>query len=379
MGFSDSQLCLQFSKHVADTILIIKVALGSTGVLASLLVVLLIGVMKLYKQFVYRLVLYLMAINALQALFQILELVPIEVTDNNIVLLRNGTGWEDACSVIGYLDIGVVWMGNLVIVWTMLYMLSLSWQLHRLQQASHRVEAQPADRTVRVGEIVGVLFVIFAPFLFNWIPFVMHMYGPSDFMCWIKTVGKNGCGNSKLQHWSIALMAFLFYGPITAIVTFGLVCFIAIIFLLHRTSKYLHGGIRQRYKSSMKEMGMLLIYPLIYSLFCTIMLATRIYTFVHPKSTASDIDHSPFYPLWLLHSIADPGRIVLPALAFLLHPYVWKTFLRQPNCPCRSQDDAVSSYTKYSVPPEDSDISEGINIQPTGDDYGSVNKGVFFN
>ena len=264
MGFSDSQLCLQFSKHVADTILIIKVALGSTGVLASLLVVLLIGVMKLYKQFVYRLVLYLMAINALQALFQILELVPIEVTDNNIVLLRNGTGWEDACSVIGYLDIGVVWMGNLVIVWTMLYMLSLSWQLHRLQQASHRVEAQPADRTVRVGEIVGVLFVIFAPFLFNWIPFVMHMYGPSDFMCWIKTVGKNGCGNSKLQHWSIALMAVLFYGPITAIVTFGLVCFIAIIFLLHRTSKYLHGGIRQRYKSSMKEMGMLLIYPLIY-------------------------------------------------------------------------------------------------------------------
>ena len=119
---------------VVDTIFIIKVALGSTGVLASLLVVLLIGVVKLYKQFVYRLVLYLMAINALQALFQILELIPIEVTeDNNIVLLRNGTGWEEACSVISCLDIGVVWMGNLVIVWTMLYMLSLSWQLHRLQ------------------------------------------------------------------------------------------------------------------------------------------------------------------------------------------------------------------------------------------------------
>jgi hypothetical protein len=70
---------------------------------------------------------------------------------------------------------------------------------------------------------------------------------------------------------------------------------------------------------------------------------------------------------------------VLPALAFLLHPYVWKTFLRQSICPCRSPDDAVSAYTKYSVSPEDSDISEGINIEPTGDGYGSVNTGVFFN
>ena len=375
--FSDSQLCLQFSKHVADIIFIIKVVLGCVGVLASLFVMLLIGIMKVYKQFVYRLVLYLMAVNTLQALFQILELIPIEVTENNNVLVRNGTGWQEVCLVVGYLDIGVVWMGNLVIVWTMLYMLSLSWQLNRLQQAGHRIdrEVQP-DWTARVGEIVGLLFVICGPFLFNWIPFVVHMYGPSDFMCWIKTVGKSGCGNNiKLQHWSIGLMAALFYGPMVAIVTFGLVCFLAIILLLHRTSKHLHGGIKQRYQSSMKEMGMLLVYPLIYSLFCTIMLATRIYTFVHPESN----DHSPFYPLWILHSVADPGRIVLPALAFLLHPYVWKTFLRQSTCPCRSPDDAISAYTKYSVPPEDSDIDEGITIQPTGDDYGSVNNGVFFN
>ena len=131
----------------------------------------------------------------------------------------------------------------------------------------------------------------------------------------------------------------------------------------------------------MKEMGMLLIYPLIYGLFCTIMLATRIYTYVHTAAKPSDIDHSLFNSLWLLHSIADPGRIILPALAFLLHPYVWKIFFRQPICPCRPPDDAVSAYTMYSVSPEGSDISEGISIQPTGDDYGSVNnrESVFLN
>ena len=368
MSFSDSQLCLQFSKHVADTIFIIKVALGSVGVLASLLVILLIGVMKVYKQFVYRLVLYLMAVNALQALFQILELIPIQVTENDYVLVRNSTGWQEVCSVVGYLDIGVVWMGNLVIIWTMLYMLSLSWQLHRLQASNHNETQQ--GRT-RVCEIIGVLFVILSPFSFNWIPFVVHMYGPSDFMCWIKTVGKNGCGNSKIEHWSIALMMVMFYGPIVAIVTFGLVCLVAIILLLHRTSKHLHGGIRQRYQSSMKEMGMLLVYPIIYCIFCSIMLGTRIYAFVHTSTT----DGSPYYPLWILHSVADPGRIVLPALAFLLHPYVWKTFVSRFRS---GLSDAVSSYTKFSVPPEDSDMGEGITIEPTGDDYGSVNSRLFF-
>ena len=363
---SDSEHCLEFSKDVADTIFILKVVLGSFGILVSLLVILLIGVMKSYKQFVYRLVVYLMAVNTLLALFQILELIPLEVTDEDNITIRNGSGWQEACSIIGYLDIGIVWIGNLFIVWTMLYMLSLSWQLHRLKTSQH---SEPQGH-VKVREITGVLLVIFTPFLFTWIPFMMDMYGPSGLMCWIKTDDKNGCSDSKLQHLSVALMMAMFYGPLVAIVVFGFVCMIVIILLLHRTSKHLHGGIRQQYHSCMKEIGMLIVYPLLYCLFCFVMLMTRIYSFTHANSE----NRSPYYPLWIVHAVADPSRIVIPGLAFLLHPYVWKNILSRHFSP-----DVDSAYTKYSVPPEDDDIDEGIIIRPTGDRYGSFNNDLLFN
>ena len=309
---------------------------------------------------------YLMVVNTLLALFQILELIPIEVTEQDYIAVRNGSGWQKACSVIAFLDVGTSWMGNLVIIWTMLYMLSLSWQLHRLKTSRR---SEPQGR-VKVGEIVGVVLMVFSPFLISWIPFVMDMYGPSGLMCWIRTADKNSCGDSRFQHLSAALMMLMFYGPLVAIVVFGLVCMIVIILLLHRTSKHLHGGIRQRYQSSMKEMGTLLVYPLIYCFFCCIMLVTRIYSYTHTYST----DRPPYYPLWIIHSVADPSRIVIPALAFLLHPYVWKSFLNRRS----SSSDVTSVYTKYSVPPEDEDIDEGITIQPTDDNYGSFKSSLLF-
>ena len=371
--FVNDSRCLVFSKKVADVILYMKVILGSVGILTSLLVIILIGVAKVYKQFVYRLVVYLMAVSILQALCQVVELIPIEVTTEEYITIRNGTGWKEVCAILGYLDIVTSWMGNLVIIWTMLYMLSLSWQLHRLQTSQHSEPPDPKiQSTSHVREIVGVLMLLFCPFLFSWIPFVMDMYGPSGLWCWIKTVSENGCGDSKFQHLSLALMMIMFYGPLVAIIVFGLVSMIVTILLLWRSSKHLHGGIRQRYQGSMKEIGIVLVYPLIYCLFCSFLLVNRIYSCTHTNSH----DRPPYYPLWIMHSVADPGRIVIPALALLLHPYVWKNILS-----CRfSSPDVASAYTKYSVPPEDDDIDEGITIRPTvtGDRYGSTRSSLLF-
>ena len=118
---NNSDSYLQFSRDVAQTIFIIKVVLSSFGIFVSLFVILLIGFMKTYKQFVYRLVIYLMAINTLLALFQVLELIPIVVNDENLIVVRNGEGWQEACVIIGYMDTAIVWMSNLLIIWTMLY------------------------------------------------------------------------------------------------------------------------------------------------------------------------------------------------------------------------------------------------------------------
>ena len=365
---ASSDHCLKFSKSIANVVLYLKVTLGSTGILLSFCPIAIIGLSKIYKTFVYRLVMYLMAVNIAQALCQVIELVPVEVTYEDRMIVRNGTGWIEVCALLGYLDIVTSWMGNFVIIWIMLYMLALSWQLHRLQ--SNQQATSPSSNRSHTREIVGVLLLVFSPFLFSWIPFVMNMYGISGLWCFIKTASDNGCYDKDFQHLSLALMMVMFYGPLVGILIFGLVCMVVIIALLRRSSIHLHGAVRQRYQSSMKEIGLVLIYPIVYCLFCFLLLVNRIYSTTHTNTN----DYPQNYPLWIIHAVADPGRILIPALAFLLHPQVWKNVRTCGN----ASKNAPSTYTKFSVPPEGDDISEGYTIRPTDDGYGTAIRNVLF-
>ena len=159
----------------------------------------------------------------------------------------------------------------------------------------------------------------------------------------------------------------MFYGPLVCILAFGLVCMFAIIILLWRSSRQLHGGNRQKSQSSMKEIGLVLVYPVVYWIFCSFLVVNRIYSSTHTNTN----NNRPYYPLWIIHAVADPGRIVIPAIAFLLHPHVWKKVLST----CRASiHHETTMCTGYSVPPEFDDIDEGISIRPKMDDYGSIEK-----
>ena len=368
--FDNETGCFNFSKEYANAIFDVKAVLGSFGILLSLFATGLIIWLKAYKKFVYRLVMYLMAVNIMRALCILMELIPLEVT-KDCVKIRNGTGWTEVCAVLGYLDIVTVWMGNIAIIWIMVYMLKLSWQLHRLQ--SSRYQGTPSSKKSHTREIIGVVFLVVSPFLFSWIPFVKNMYGISGLWCFIKTASDNGCNDKNFQYLSLTLMMIMFYGPLIGILVFGLVCLIAIIVLLRRSSNQLHGAIRQRYRSSMKEIGLVLIYPIVYCLFCFFSLVNRIYSTTHTNSN----DYPPNYPLWVIQAVAGPGRIMIPALAFLLHPRVWKKVLACRN----SSQNFISAQTEYSVPPEDDDISEGFTIRSTNTTnvlYSSTKSNVLF-
>ena len=256
----------------------------------------------------------------------------------------------------------------------MLYMLTLSWQLHRLQSRQNTTPlSQPwnTNNNSHTREIIGVLLLVFSPFFFSWIPFTKNMYGVSGLWCFIKTASDIGCNDKDFQNLSLTLMMVMFYGPLVGILIFGLVCIVVIIVFLRRSSRDLHGALRQRYRSSMKEIGLVLIYPVVYCLFCFLLLVNRIYSTTHTNSN----DYPQNYPLWVIHAVADPGRILIPALAFLLHPQMWKNV--RAICGTSSKN-AVSAYTKYSVPPEDDDISEGYTIHPADGGYGTAVTNVLF-
>ena len=363
------EYCFKSPKKTAEAIFIIKVTLNCVGILASLLVVCLIMISKNYKRFVYRLVLYLMIVDSLQALCQILELTPVQVTEGENVSIKNGTGWLQMCRMLGFLDMVTSWMGNFVIVWIMLYMLAISWKLHQMAVGDNNevnVEQPPnSGQKPSRGymEIIGVLLLVFSPFLFSWIPFTMDMYGLSGLWCWIRTVEKNSCNDSRFAHKSLALIVSMFYGPLVLIIIFGFICMVIIILLLCRSTRNLHGGNRDRYNRGIKNVGVVLAYPVIYCLFCVFLLINRIYS-----STRSE-GHSPNYTLWIIHALADPSLNVIPALAFLLHPHVWKRVSRILQKNNNNNDQQLEENTFY-IPPEDDDIEEGVNIT---DKYGSIN------
>ena len=372
MNCTDNEIwyCFEFSKEKADAIFDIKVVLGSFGVLLSLFAITLIILLKFYKMFVYRLVMYLMAVNIMQALCMIMQLIPVKVTYTDCITIRNGRGWTEVCAALGYLAVVMNWMNNLVIIWIMLYMLKLSWQLHRLQSSKQTNLPNPRQHKLsHVHEIIGVIFLVSSPFLFGWIPFVMHMYGISGLWCFIKTASDHGCNDKNLQTKSLTLMMVMNNGPIMATAIFVLISLILIIVLLRKSSKNLHGAVRLRYESSMKHIGLVLIYPLIYCLCCLFVLINHVYSFIYPSIHTYTNQKRHDYPMWIVHAVADPILVLIPALAFLLHPRVWKKVK-----PCRtSPQNPISAHTKYSVPPEDDDISEGYTIRPTRGLYGSTN------
>ena len=141
---NETECCFEFSKEIKDVIVDIKVAMCSIGVLLSLFATGLIILFKFHRKFVYRLVMYLMVVNIVQAVCIIAQMIPVEVTESdNCMKVKNGSGWAEACAALGYLHIVVDWVHHLVIIWIMLYMLKLSWQLHRLQSSQQVTTLNP--------------------------------------------------------------------------------------------------------------------------------------------------------------------------------------------------------------------------------------------
>ena len=110
MNTSTNLSCYDFSRKEYDAAFYTKLSVASMGVLTSILVVLLILVSKSYKHFVFRLVIYFMVANILQAISHILELIPVTHTHGEVAVRD---GWSAVCSAFGFFDQVTVWMGNM--------------------------------------------------------------------------------------------------------------------------------------------------------------------------------------------------------------------------------------------------------------------------
>ena len=342
--------CLNFTTQTADVVLRVKLSLGIITVVLNLLAILLILVSKKFKDMTFRLVIYLMVTDVLQAVAICLAVIPVTVPDEaHPAQVRNGTVWQVFCTATGFLLMTTMWMGNIVIIWILSHLLLLGWRLNR---AVVKVDGKHKSRIEQMcskqvnWEKWGIIFLIVAPFVIGFIPFSLQpdMYGISGLWCWIKVINANQhCGDLERLTLTVALV--FFYAPLVLIVLFSLLAMTITIVLV------CYGAVRRggqtlidEHQRRMKEIIIVLAYPMLYCTVCLLLLANRIYSLAHPSN-------APFVPLWITHAVADPVRVMLPAVAFLLHPYIWRDLcLKRPSF-------SVSDPLKINSPEGNSNIN----------------------
>ena len=132
----------------------------------------------------------------------------------------------------------------------------------------------------------------------------------------------------KFSNWSMSLIIFIFCGPVMLFSAFVLQCMIAITVFLWRSSKCFASKNCQVYQNSIKQSGIVLVYPVIYFIFCTLLLVNRLYSLTH-----TEVVH-----LWIIQAVADAGRTLIPAVAFFLC-----------HCVCARKSVANSLYIKQKL------------------------------
>ena len=341
MSANGSAACYNFTKMELESAYYTKISIAALGILLSGVVLLLFCISTVFRNFVYRLVFYLMLLNLAEAAILLMEVLPADMQDGEVFIRPN---WGGVCSLFGFLDQIISWMGFTAIVWIMIYMLWLTYHLYKIQDGMlpERINIRKVSKKV---EIVAISSLFITPFVLNWIPFIWGMYGLSGPWCWIKGT-RSACDDITL---GVTLMVLLFHGPIVLIVLFSFISFTVIVIIVCRATK-LKGGNRKKANHVIREMILIVSYPLIYNILCVLLLANRI-----KEAINADQQEPPFFPLWMAEAIADPARTVLLPLAFLVHPKSWKNMFG------KQENDFTES--EYIVPPEDDDIEEGITIR----------------
>lgn len=339
--------CYNFSNSTKDVAFVVQLSLASTGLLACATVITLILLFKGHQRFIYRLVVYLMTAVGIHATAHILDGLPVD-RERELVAIKEG--WHAACKAFAVLDQTGHLTVTFAILWIILHLNVSLCRLRRLQKGiPQRNTQQQIGKPQRIsrGEILGICLTFLFPFAINWIPFVWNMYGLTGTFCWIRLTRYKTCDDRRL---SITLMLTMYYIPILLTSLLAFLTMLLIIAVMCRGSVQMMGIARLRYRRSVKEVSFVVIYPLLFILLSA-SICVVIYSIVRH-------DHVPTYGSTITYVVGINLLIVIPPLAFLLHPYSWKNLTR-----CRRSSDDMETGTHYTVPPEDDDIDKGFTIK----------------
>jgi hypothetical protein len=273
------------SKETYDAVFSIRLGSSSLSCLTNFIAILVVCCGGGYKKLIIRSALYLLVANLLLVLVQVFEVIP-TTYDNGYVGVRSG--WEKACSIIGFFEQVLAWARDLVVTFTVLQLFAIV-----RKPVDFRM---PQSECSKITEGISICLCFLVPFTFNWIPFLDGYYGLSGHWCWIKYVVED-CGSVKE---GFLYMMILYYCPLMVIV---LVTSALCLYILY---KWCIDDNRRL------SIILVILYPIVFDVLCIMMLIHRVDSTVRIGK-----GEAPFFSLWVIHSIADSVRTLLPSFAVI--------------------------------------------------------------
>ena len=262
----------------------------------------------LYKYFAHRLALYQVVAALSYGFSLVLELSVIDY-------YQNVEAYEQVCKFVAFLTLYTVWTKILFMSWINLHLFSIT----------------VFNKSIYIFERFEkffILFGIFFPALFVWVPFIDDAYGLAGTWCSIRE-WENNCIEDKFVIGYVEQF-ILFYGPAIVaslanlVVIFMIICFLGcygkckdddeIPALIHVE--------RKKRRKALRELLPLLAYPIIFCIILVPPLFSRTYdVFVTVTSNDSIADITSFS---LSGHVFVPMWSLLPGLALIAHICVLK-------------------------------------------------------
>ena len=291
----------QFETPTFIAIAGLRAMMGSLSLLASLFVISIIIYFKKHVLYTQRLVLYLsisVALNAITVLSQAGVYLPME---SDTVKMY--------CQISGYLSQSTDW-SELVAICLVTFDLYLT--------AATNIKSK--------REVIQFLLIFLLPLAVNLLPFIDSSYGPAGPWCWIKTYNDD-CSKSALGK---VFRILLWYVPITLMIFFLILTYIAIYYKLRQQKKqYIscrsdsNAGLMRFRQMIQKEIKPLVLYPVLFLFF-------NFFTLLN--GLVSQYYNEPIRTLWLLEALFTPFVGVTITLVYTLDP---ETRKRLQKCDIR--------------------------------------------
>ena len=267
------------------------IALNATfsaiGILCCLATIVLIFSLKIHRQYIHRLQLYIAIFCCLFNAALALEIIPV---DTSGICVRVKQGWNETCIAFGFVAQYFGFAKSFSMLWICWYVFMLA--IFRFQMKREKT---------------GIAVVLILPSLFAWIPFLYQSYGLNGVWCWIK----NDPGSKykgTLQSGLVAGADFVVHLVSTVM--------IAVVGIMFCKGAYTHNSIlKHQHLLALKEVLPLLVYPAVDCMGAILVAVKTLYFNLQHEN-------SDFLIIQMVAiAVLQVSTVLLP-ISLLLHPSV---------------------------------------------------------